>query len=171
MTMELLTQPPPTDLQLTQTTIPEGIHLAAGFQFDHRDTNVGKEQRGHGQDQKETRNGSRIVQLAGLDLETARFVVQQVLLNVISQSAFIQRVHRGGLTADDELRLFVGRFGVVGQGQMDITDRLSQNSDVVIEVGMSPGWTEPGHSGNHSGARGYWTWPAGGSPADERGQT
>lgn len=123
------------------------IHPPASLELHYGDADAGEEQGRHSQDQKETRNGLRIVQLAGLHLEAARFVVQEVLLNAGSERIFIQCTHVSGVAANDVPRVFVACFGV-GQRQMDAWDGLSQDGDVVIEMGVPPGRTELGHAGD-----------------------
>src|SRR5690606_2035529 len=88
----------------------------------------------------ETGNGLAIFQLAGFQLETSRFVVQEVLLDVEAQTILVESFEVDWLVADNRPSLVLLSAVDVSQRQMKWAKPLRGQPDMAEETSLSRRW-------------------------------
>jgi len=76
-----MTDPTPTDLEVAQSTLPVGVDVRTQPQRNHGRASANEIERGCSQNQPQTSQSIGITNFAGLQLETSRFIIQEIFFN------------------------------------------------------------------------------------------
>ncbi|MGY2895932.1 hypothetical protein ACVWZX_003973 [Deinococcus sp. UYEF24] len=125
---------PKPDLKVAQSALPVGINHPTQVLLDHLKAFGDQEERGGGNHQHQALQARGIPQAGCFQTKEPAFIVQEALLDLTSFPILCERLHAGGLIADD-LPLFwsVRR---TAQHDMNGAKSLTSESDVVKAAGF-----------------------------------
>src|SRR3989337_2780946 len=97
---ECMTDITPTDLEITQSTVPVGINVGAQAQRNYSRAGADQIERGGGQDQAQTGQCLHVADFSRLPLKAGGLIIQEVFFQVKAQTMLIASVHIGRIVAE-----------------------------------------------------------------------